>query len=54
MLADGGARELDLVAFAVDADQREVAGAAADVADQHHLAVEEALLRAARWLAIQE
>ena len=46
MLAHGGAREIDAVAFARDADQREVAGAAADVAHQHRLAVEQALLRA--------
>ena len=46
MLADGGAREVDLVAIAGDADQREVAGAAADVADQNDLAVEEQLARA--------
>ena len=43
VLADGGAREIDAVAFAGDADQAEIAGAAADVADQHHLAVEEQL-----------
>ena len=46
VLADGGAREVDPVAFARDADQAEVAGAAADVADQHDLAVEELLARA--------
>ena len=43
MLADGGAGEVDLVAIARDANQREVAGAAADVADQHHLAIEQQL-----------
>ena len=46
MLADRGAGEIDLVAIARDADQREVAGAAADIADQHDLAVEEQLARA--------
>ena len=45
VLADGGARELDAVAIARHADQAEVAGAAADVADQHHLAIEEQLAR---------
>ena len=45
VLAHGGAREVDQVAFARDADQAEVAGAAADVADQHDLAVEELLAR---------
>ena len=45
VLADGGAREIDAIAFAGDADQREVAGAAADVADQNRLAVEQAFLR---------
>ena len=45
MLADGGAREIDAVALAGDADQSEVAGAAADVAHQDRLPVEQALLR---------
>ena len=45
MLADGGAREVDQVAFARDADQAEIAGAAADVADQDDLAIEELLAR---------
>ena len=43
--AHRGAGEVDAVAFARDADQREVAGAAADVADQHVLPVEQHLLR---------
>ena len=46
VLADGGAREVDAVAIAGYADQAEVAGAAADVADEHDLAVEEQLARA--------
>src|SRR5579864_7478699 len=46
VLADGGAGEIDAVAFARHADQREVAGAAAYVADQHGLAVEQTFLRA--------
>ena len=45
MLADRGAGELDAIAIAMDPDQSEVAGAAADVADQHELAVEQAFLR---------
>ena len=45
MFADGGAGELDEVAGAGDLDEREVAGAAADVADEDGLAVEELLLR---------
>ena len=45
MLAHGGAGEIDQVAVARNADQAEVAGAAAHVADQHHLAVEELLAR---------
>jgi hypothetical protein len=43
MLADGGAREVDQIALARDADQAEVAGAAAHVADQHDLAIEKQL-----------
>ena len=54
VLAHGGAREVDQVAFARHADQAEIAGAAADVADQHDLAVEQLLARRARLLAIQE
>jgi hypothetical protein len=45
VFADGGAGELDEVAGAGDLDEREVAGAAADVADEDGLAVEELLLR---------
>ncbi len=45
VLAHGGAREVDQVALARDADQAEIAGAAAHVADQHDLAVEELLAR---------
>ena len=45
MLSDRGAREFDAITFALDLDQGEVAGAAADVADQHDLPVEQALLR---------
>ena len=37
--------KFDQVAFARDANQREIAGAAAHVADQHDLAVEELLAR---------
>src|SRR5712692_6954749 len=44
MFANGCARELDLVAVAMDTDQREVAGAAAHIAHQHELSIEEALL----------
>ena len=43
MLANGGAGEVDQVALAGDADEAEVAGAAADVADQDDLAIEEEL-----------
>ncbi len=43
VLADGGAGELDAVVLAADADEGEVAGAAADVADQHGLSVKELL-----------
>src|SRR5258706_281692 len=45
MFADRRASELDLVAVAMDPDQREVAGAAAHIAHQHELSIEEALLR---------
>ena len=45
VLADGGAGEVDQVALARDADEAEIAGAAADVADQHDLAVEELFAR---------
>ena len=45
VLAHGGAGEVDQVALARDADQAEIAGAAAHVADQHDLAVEELLAR---------
>ena len=45
VLADGGAGEIDQVALARDADEAEVAGAAAHVADQHDLAIEELLAR---------
>src|ERR1039458_3307938 len=45
MLAYGGAREVDQIALAFDADEAEVAGAAAHVADQHDLAVEKQLAR---------
>ena len=45
VLAHGGAREVDQVAFARDADQAEIAGAAAHVADQHDLAIEKLLAR---------
>ena len=44
MLADRGARELHAVARPVDTDQREVAGSAADIADQHQLPVKQTLL----------
>ena len=45
MLAHRRARKLDAVAIAIHADQREIASAAADVANQHQLPVEKALLR---------
>ena len=45
VLAHRRARKLDAVAIAMHADQREIAGAAADVAHQHQLPVEKALLR---------
>ena len=41
VFAYGGAREIDLVAFARNADEREVAGTAAHVADEDDLAIEE-------------
>ncbi len=41
MAADVRAGELDAISFAVDADQSEVAGTAADVADKNRLPVEE-------------
>ena len=44
MLADRSSCELDAVALPVYPDKREVAGAAADVAHQHGLTVEEQLL----------
>ena len=53
MAADGGACELDPVALAVDADQREIAGAAADIADEHRLPSNNSLFERARWPAIQ-
>src|SRR6266850_6787790 len=43
MFADGGAREIDVVTIAGYTNEAEVAGAAADVADQHYLAVEQEL-----------
>ncbi len=45
MLADGSAREVHQIALAGDANQAEIAGAAADVADQHNLAIEQLLTR---------
>jgi hypothetical protein len=45
MLADRRARELDPVAIAMHADQCKVARAAAHIAHQHQLSVEQALLR---------
>ena len=45
MLADRRTGELHHVAFAGNLDQREIAGAAADVADQNGLAIEESFLR---------
>ena len=45
VLADGRARKFDAVAIAMHFDQREIAGAAADIAHQHQLPVEKALLR---------
>jgi len=44
VFADGGAGEFDEVAGAGDFDESEVAGAAADVADENGLAVEELFL----------
>jgi len=41
MPADGGACELEPVALARDADEREIRGAAADIAHQHGLAIGE-------------
>ena len=46
MLAHCRARKIDLVAIAAHADQREIAGASADVADQNTLTVEQAFARA--------
>ena len=43
MLAHGGAREVDQIALARDADQAEVAGTAAYVANEHELAIEKQL-----------
>src|SRR5207253_3106674 len=45
MLADRGAGEVYQVAIARNANQAEVAGAAADITDQHDLAIEEFLAR---------
>jgi len=45
MFSDRGAGEVDFVAVAGDFDEREVAGAAADVADENDLTVEEQLAR---------
>ncbi len=45
MLADSRASELHAIALAIHSDQREIAGAAADVANQHELSIEQALLR---------
>jgi len=45
VLAHGRTRKLDAVAIAIDPDEREIASAAADVAHQHQLAIEKALLR---------
>ena len=55
MLADGGTGEFHPVAIAIDADQREVAGASADVANQNILAVEHSdFCERVRSLAIHE
>ena len=45
MLAHRGACEVHQIAFARDADEAEIAGAAAHVADQHRLAIEELFAR---------
>ncbi len=45
VFAHRGAREVDQVALARHADQAEIAGAAADVADQHDLTVKQLLAR---------
>jgi hypothetical protein len=45
VLAHRGAREIDQIALARHADQAEIAGAAAHVADQHRLPVEQLLAR---------
>ncbi len=41
MAADGGARELDPVAFTIDADQGKIAGATADITNQNDLLIEQ-------------
>ena len=46
MPAHRSARELDAIAFAIDTHESEVAGAAADVADQHNLPIEQFFVRA--------
>src|SRR5579872_3514898 len=45
VLSNGGAREIDAVTLAADADKTEIAGAAADIANQHRLAVKKQLAR---------
>ncbi len=45
MLADSSARELDVISLASYADQAEVAGAAAHIADEHNLTIEQLLAR---------
>ncbi len=51
--AHGGSRELNAIAFAVDAHQSKVAGAAADVADQNIWPSNSSLFERARCPAIQ-
>src|SRR5882724_11250967 len=46
MFADSGAGEIDLVTVTRNTDQREIAGAAANIADEDHLAIEEQTARA--------
>ena len=52
MFADRRAGELNLVALARDADQRAVAGATTDVADQDNLPIEEQLAGASEIVEI--
>ena len=54
VIAHGHAMELHLAAFAAaDANQREVGGAAADIADENFLTRLDELVPGSRWASIQ-